>query len=77
MDLPGCELADWHPHCTSVVDKDGSLVDIAVFPRDEWVGLVVWCGYLDLSLTVPPEGERLHWRCPQCGGTEYELVHAD
>jgi hypothetical protein len=47
---PGCQLAEWHPHCMSPVDSDGQLVDLAPIPREEWDrDLIFYCEYIDLS----------------------------
>lgn len=75
---PGCQLAAWHPHCTSVVDFHGERVDVAAIPRKEWgVGLLMHCGYLDTSVSYYSDELPDAWACPDCGGTEFELVHAD
>ena len=127
----GCQLAEWHPHCTSLRTGecgDGERVDIEALKRgksfvvqseahmieadtdeaetDEGVrvGVVIdsvpvvvrslddlgqigvnQCGYVDLTVSWTdedypngtddiPEG---WWRCPQCGGTDFDGVHAD
>lgn len=32
---PDCQPQTWHPLCTSMVDIDGSRVDVEVIPREE------------------------------------------
>ena len=39
-------------------------------------GTLGWCGYLDMTVSWtddddPPQ----EWRCPGCGGTQFEGVH--
>jgi hypothetical protein len=32
---PGCQFAEWHPHCTSVATRDGERVDLEPLGRGE------------------------------------------
>jgi predicted nucleic-acid-binding Zn-ribbon protein len=90
---PGCKYVEWHPHCTSLVTwearPEDSLypnqrvdpkVDWASMPREEWdFGSLTRCEYIDVTIAcVEGEGDPpTEWRCPKCGGTEFELVHRD
>ena len=76
---PSCQLAHWHPHCTSLVDVGGERVDLAVIPREEWdPNSVFRCEYIDLTRGYLEEDDWPEtWTCPSCGGTEFEFVHAD
>jgi len=40
---------------------------------------VGWCDYIDLSVAFldPSDDWPQEWRCPECGGTTFEGVHAD
>ena len=81
---PGCQYAEWHPHCLSLVDAvTGKRVD----PEVEWAGMppaerdysrVVRCDLIDTTVAwldgdPVPEG----WRCPACGGSAFDGVHRD
>lgn len=75
---PGCQYAEWHPRCTSVVtsevDDEGKRerVDLAGMPREESdLSTVTRCGYVDLSVAWIDDADWPHgWTCPDCGGTE-------
>jgi len=81
---PDCQFCTWHPHCLSLVDREGKRVD----PSIDWASMppaerdysgLSRCEHIDLSVPVLdverdwPE----RWTCPRCGGTEFELVHRD
>lgn len=76
---PNCQYVEWHPHCTSLIDADGARVAIEAIPAEEWdAKLVVRCGCVDLTISwIGDEDCPESWRCPQCGGTEFEGVHRD
>lgn len=101
---PGCQLAVWHPYCTSVRAEDGhgERIDVTALERGERVVVhagtldgedvpvvlsstsdlevlgVGWCGRVDLSVSWVDDAEwPKGWRCPDCGGTDFEGVHAD
>jgi hypothetical protein len=76
---PGCQIAGWVAHCTSLVDGDGDRVDLNAIPRAEWaVETLMGCGWIDQSRTyVDNESPDAAWRCPQCGGSGVELVKPD
>ena len=76
---PGCQFAEWHPHCTSLIDLDGERLNLAVIPREEvdW-NRVTRCEYIDLTIAVVDGDDWPDtWQCPKCGGTDFEWVHAD
>lgn len=84
MVCPGCQYAEWHPHCTSavIVDEAGEYerVDQAVDwrePREETdFASVMYCDYVDLSVSwVQDAALPLDWTCPRCGGRRFEGVH--
>ena len=76
---PGCQYAEWHPLCESLVDFDGERLDLHKIPREE----IVWsrvsrCEYLDLTVSwIGDEDEPDSWTCPDCGGTAFIGVHRD
>lgn len=99
---PGCQYAEWHPHCTSVrvesgygarldleaiargetvtVEVDGapvvfrSLDDVKALPEGE----IGRCEYIDLDVSwIDDADPPAEWRCPECGGTQFEGVHRD
>ena len=78
---PGCQLAELHPHCTSVVDiSDRERVDFSVMPREEIdFNRLVYCEHIDLTRCYLLHGDDWpdEWTCPECGGTEFDLVRAD
>lgn len=76
---PGCQIAGWHPLCTSLVDRDGQRVDVEAIPREEWDRNTVFrCEYLDLSVSwIEDDDWPDPWQCPECGGTSFEGVHRD
>ena len=86
---PNCQLAEWHPHCTSlvtIIPTDGSIppgqrVDRTVdWPREEWDLIELErCDYIDptIAVTYADENRPTDWRCPRCGGTSFEWVQAD
>ena len=90
---PGCQLAEWHPLCESVVDEDGRRVGARVgyeFVYESWIEAMPpeersgsegdwrWCEHLDLSLSyLDPATAPAEWTCAECGGHAFVLVHAD
>ena len=68
----------WVRHCQTLLDNDGKPVDARRMPAEEVVDAVIYCGRIDGARAYPdaelpdPGG----WRCPACGGTEYEWVQA-
>jgi hypothetical protein len=81
---PGCQYAEWHPHCTSLVSyRDGERVDPEVdwanMPREEWdFESLMRCDYIDLGVSWIDDADwPKEWRCPKCGGTDFEGVHRD
>jgi hypothetical protein len=76
---PGCQVPEWHPLCQGLVDFDGERVDLNVIPREEidWNRLSR-CEHLDLTV-VWVEGDEwpAGWCCPECGCTEFGLVHRE
>lgn len=48
-------------------------------PREEWDETsVTRCEYIDLDVSWIDDAHEPHgWRCPRCGGTEFEGVHRD
>lgn len=76
---PGCQFAEWHPHCMSIVDIDGERVDFAKVPAHEIdAGSVFRCEYIDLDVSwIEDDDYPESWTCPKCGGTEFEGVHRD
>jgi hypothetical protein len=52
-----------------------SLADLKAVLREGELG---WCDYIDLSVRWTDEDDPpSEWRCPSCGGTEFEGVHRD
>jgi ribosomal protein L37E len=89
---PGCQLAEWHPLCQSLLNEEGARVAaqtfegkivlepaIAAMPQEEVTASEWdWCEYLDLSLAyLDPAQAPTEWTCPRCGGQVFILVHAD
>lgn len=69
---PGCQFAEWHPYCTSVVDFDGERIDPAASEQELAPGLFRRCGFIDLEDSRPalrPTG----W-AGQVGGVRCGLV---
>lgn len=63
-------------------DENGEEVvapEIAAMPREEWhTGAWAPCDSLDLSVSWVDQADwPKAWRCPQCGGTDFEGVHRD
>lgn len=64
---PGCQYAEWHPLCESLVDFDGERLDLHKIPREE----IVWsrvsrCEYLDLTVSwIGDEDEPDSWDVPR------------
>ena len=77
--VPAASYAEWHPCCTSVLDRDGERVDVSALPREEWVGTSLSrCEYVDLTVSwIEDVDWPEHWQCPECGGTSFEGVHRD
>lgn len=80
---PGCQYAEWHPHCLAAIDwETGEVVD----PEVDWAGMppeerdydrLHYCETIDLSVTtldddLPPD-QSWRWTCPRCG-TEHRLA---
>jgi hypothetical protein len=90
---PGCQLAEWHSLCRSLLDADGERVAavtaedelilepaIAGMPRAEIASSDwMWCDYKDSSVSwIDGESEPpAGCRCPSCGGTNFMWVRAD
>jgi hypothetical protein len=76
---PGCQYAEWHPHCTSLVDADDERVDLSSMPQEEWDETsITRCEYIDLDVSwIDDADEPQGWRCARCGGSEFEGVHRD
>jgi hypothetical protein len=76
---PGCQYAEWHPHCSSLVDVDGERVDLSAIPREERaLERLSRCEYIDLTVSWIDDADWPQaWRCPECGGTGFEGVHRD
>jgi hypothetical protein len=85
--LPACQFAEWHPHCTSLIDvmtreRVEPRIDWAAMPREEWdFNSLTRCEYLDLTISVVKEDSDADWtqdwQCQDCGGTAYDWVHRD
>ena len=78
---PNCQYAEWHPHCTSLIDVDGERVDPGAwdaFPEAERdYSRLAPCEYIDTSVAWTDDDETPTWRCPSCGGSTFEGVHRD
>jgi hypothetical protein len=53
--------------------------DWRAMPREEWdMDSLRRCEHIDLAVSwVGGEEPPTRWRCPDCGGTEFDAVHRD
>jgi len=76
----GCQFAEWVPHCASVVDLDGELIDVEALRaagHDVDASMVRWCDFVDLSVSFDDDHPPESWTCPRCGGHSFEGVKRD